>query len=425
MALQLTLFEDKHYRQFFPISMLRPVYLLRPGILPQWKKAKQHFPNTKLSFLCRTQIAPVLAETVPDVPVNIIKRERDDLLLLNGRIRNWGDLPAKIKESEYTRAWTAEGEVAAVLLKSGSLGELPPIAESQAIIDYVQDQNESIPRHTTDATLYSHLWEFVDDIETAIEADYRLIEPGFGPPSGLKVHDGAFFVNENDVFLGDDTEVLPGAVIDASHGPVCIGNSVRVEPHAALMGPCFVGSNSVVLAGKVTGSSIGHTSRVGGEIEESIFQSYVNKYHAGFIGHSYVGQWVNFGAMTTNSDLKNNYSSMRVSVNGEMVDSGSIKVGSFIGDHTKFGIGTMLNTGISIGVCCNIFGGSLVVDKEVPSFRWGGTDNWTDYKFNKAIETASRTTERRHVTLSDRETALLKLVAESALSDEGILDLDD
>ena len=158
-------------------------------------------------------------------------------------------------------------------------------------------------------------------------------------------------------------------------------------------------------------------------MEESIFQAYGNKYHAVFVGHSYVGQWVNFGAMTTNSDLKNNYSTIRVSVNGESIDTGSIKVGSLIGDHTKFGIGTLLNTGISVGVCCNIFGGSLVADKEVPSFRWGTTGDWTDYRCDKAVETAQRTTERRSVTLSDREIAVLRGIAAGERSDDGVLSL--
>jgi hypothetical protein len=150
----------------------------------------------------------------------------------------------------------------------------------------------------------------------------------------------------------------------------------------------------------------------------------VNKYHAGFIGHGYVGSWVNFGAMTTNSDLKNNYGTIRVSVNGEQIDTGSIKVGSLIGDHTKFGIGTLLNTGINIGVSCNIFGGTLITDKEVPSFQWGSTGNYVDYRFDKAIETIRKAAERRNVTLTAQEEALLQAIAEGARSEQGIIDFD-
>jgi len=177
-----------------------------------------------------------------------------------------------------------------------------------------------------------------------------------------------------------------------------------------------------VVAGKVSSSSIGHTCRVGGEVEESVFHSYVNKYHAGFIGHSYVGSWVNFGAMTTNSDLKNNYSGIRVTLNGDLIDTGSIKVGSFIGDHTKFGIGTLLTTGINIGVCCNIFGGTLITDKEVPSFSWGDSSGYQKYDVDKAVATANVTVGRRDVELSDQEESLLRKIADDSTEDEGVID---
>ena len=129
-------------------------------------------------------------------------------------------------------------------------------------------------------------------------------------------------VNPDDVYFDSGTQIRPAAVIDASNGPVYIGCNSRIESHAAVIGPCYIGPNSVVLAGLIAASSIGHTCRVGGEVEESIFHCYVNKYHAGFIGHSYVAPWVNFGAMTTNSDLKNNYSNIRVSLGGEALDTG-------------------------------------------------------------------------------------------------------
>jgi hypothetical protein len=125
--------------------------------------------------------------------------------------------------------------------------------------------------------------------------------------------------------------------------------------------------------------------------------------------------------MTTNSDLKNNYSPIRVSVGGKMVDTGSIKVGSFIGDHTKFGIGTLLNTGINIGICCNLFGGGLTTDKEIPSFSWGNTGKYHTYAFDKAIDAVQRSAERRNVTVSASEVELLKLVSHNGLSSAGVL----
>jgi hypothetical protein len=126
--------------------------------------------------------------------------------------------------------------------------------------------------------------------------------------------------------------------------------------------------------------------------------------------------------MTTNSDLKNNYSNIRVTQQGRSLDTGSIKVGSFIGDHTKFGIGTLLNTGINIGVGCNLFGGTLITDKEVPSFQWGNSSGYQEYQFDKAIKTMRATADRRNVTLSAGDETLLRALAENRVSDEGVVD---
>ncbi|MFH2050259.1 MAG: hypothetical protein ABIJ12_12525, partial [bacterium] len=115
---------------------------------------------------------------------------------------------------------------------------------------------------------------------------------------------------------------------------------------------------------------------------------------------------------------KNNYSNIRVSLNGNSIDTGLNKIGSFIGDHTKFGIGTLLNTGINIGVCCNIFGGGLITDKEIPSFKWGGNGSYIDYKFDKAIETAEVVMKRRGVEISEDEKVILEHLS------TGITDLD-
>jgi hypothetical protein len=148
----------------------------------------------------------------------------------------------------------------------------------------------------------------------------------------------------------------------------------------------------------------------------------VNKYHEGFIGHSYVGSWVNFGAMTTNSDLKNNYSNVRVMQNGEEVDTGSIKVGSFIGDFCRFGIGTLLNTGINIGVSSNIFGGTLVSDKEVKPFSWGSTGAYQRYEIEKAIATAETVCGRRDCRFLAQSAELMRAIFEDKISSEGTLE---
>ena len=161
-------------------------------------------------------------------------------------------------------------------------------------------------------------------------------------------------------------------VIDAEHGPVYLDEGVEVHPFTRIEGPCYVGRNSILLGCKCReGNSIGPMCRVGGEVEESIIHGYSNKYHDGFLGHAYVGQWVNLGAMTTNSDLKNDYSSVSIILDGRTpVSTGSTKVGALIGDHAKTSIGTLLNTGAYLGAMTIIATNGKLLPKFIPSFGW-------------------------------------------------------
>ena len=146
----------------------------------------------------------------------------------------------------------------------------------------------------------------------------------------------------------------------------------EIHPFTRIEGPCYIGKNSILLGAKCReGNSIGPMCRIGGEVEESIIHGYSNKYHDGFLGHAYVGQWVNLGAMTTNSDLKNDYSSVSVALDGKKpVDTGSTKVGALIGDHTKTSIGTLFNTGAYVGAMALIAATGKPLPKFIPSFAW-------------------------------------------------------
>jgi UDP-N-acetylglucosamine diphosphorylase/glucosamine-1-phosphate N-acetyltransferase len=422
---RICFFEDKNWRQFLPLTYLRPVYSLRAGILPLFRRVERFFEQPEISLCSRGLLAPVISAEFRDYPVNIIKRrEGQTVLFLNGRLRDYGNLPELVDKTRLVTKFTnQQGALVAMSFPDASVGGLPSIATQDQYVEYLQKNGGEAGEMETNATLYDWCWDLVADIDKEIADDFTHLRKNLAKSERVKVHDGVFALNADQIHLGSGVEILPGSFIDASHGPVFIGDNTRVESQVAIYGPCYIGPNSVVVAGKISGSSIGHTCRVGGEVEESVFQSYVNKYHAGFIGHSYVGSWVNFGAMTTNSDLKNNYSTIQVSVGGQLRDTGSIKIGSFVGDHTKFGIGTLLNTGINVGVCCNIYGGTLITDREVPSFRWGNSAGYEIYQFEKAIKTMRRTAERRNVDLSSAEESLLQDVYEDKTADSGVLEL--
>jgi len=422
MTLQICVYEDHQYGQFYPITSTRPVATMRAGILPLFRRAERFFDDYPLCLAVRDDVAGLVAVEHRDYPVNIIKRNPDQaVLFLNGRIREFADLPDLVRGTRLSTVFRNQGEVVAVLFDAEAVDEIGPVASPQDYVTLFHDQRADLAEFDTLATLYNYSWEIMGDIEKEVTADFRFLKSKVTGSKGGRVHQGSYILSPDQVYLGMATEVMPLSLLDASNGPICIGDNTRVEPQAALYGPCYIGPNSVVVAGKIVSSSIGHTCRVGGEVEESVFHSYINKYHAGFIGHSYIGSWVNFGAMTTNSDLKNNYTEIQVSVRGKPTATGLIKVGSFIGDHTKFGIGTLLNTGINVGVCCNIYGGGLVTDKEIGSFRWGDGPPWTEYRIDKALETVRRSMERRNIVLTGQEEALLRAIAEGRESDRGVI----
>ncbi|AMV37972.1 putative sugar nucleotidyl transferase [Planctomyces sp. SH-PL62] len=176
-----------------------------------------------------------------------------------------------------------------------------------------------------------------------------------GPSDRLRLHESA--------------RIDPYTVFDVTNGPIVVGPGVWVQPFTRVEGPCYIGPDSQLFRANIRGAvSIGPSCRIGGEVESTIIQGFSNKYHEGFLGHAYVGEWVNLGAITSNSDLRNDYGEVMVPLQGDPIPTGQAKVGCFIGDHTRTGMGSMLNTGTSIGVMCNVLPAGLLLPKHVPSF---------------------------------------------------------
>lgn len=228
-----------------------------------------------------------------------------------------------------------------------------------------------------------------------------------------KVYYGAYLLNQPNIFIGEGSAIKSGVVIDAEDGPVYIGKNVKIMPNSVIVGPCFIGDNSIIKIGAkiYQNTSIGDYCKAGGEIEGSIIHSYANKQHDGFLGHSYISPWCNLGADTNTSDLKNNYSNVKVNLNGNEIDTGLMFVGLIMGDHSKTSINTMLNSGTVCGVSSNIFGSGFP-QKNIPSFAWGGSESLVEYNFEKAIEVAKAVTKRRNIEFTSADEKLLKHVFE-------------
>jgi UDP-N-acetylglucosamine diphosphorylase/glucosamine-1-phosphate N-acetyltransferase len=176
-----------------------------------------------------------------------------------------------------------------------------------------------------------------------------------GPADRLSIHETA--------------RIDPYTVFDTTNGPITLGPNTWVQPFTRIEGPCAIGEQTQLFRANLRGSvTIGPTCRIGGEVEAAIVHGYSNKYHEGFLGHAYVGEWVNLGAITSNSDLRNDYGEVQVPLQGDPIPTGQAKVGCFIGDHTRTGMGSMLNTGTAIGVMCNVLPAGILLPKHVPSF---------------------------------------------------------
>ena len=207
------------------------------------------------------------------------------------------------------------------------------------------------------------------------------------------------------IVLGATVE--PGVVFDVRQGAVIVDQGAEVRSGTRLEGPLYVGPGSKVLGGFLRTSVFGPECRVHGEVSTSVFHGFANKSHEGFVGHSVVGQWVNLGAGTTTSNLKNTYGPVRLEVNGARIETGRMNVGSLIGDHVKTAIGSMLATGTVISSGANVFG-VTIPPKYVPPFAWGcaGSERMTEDGF---LRVAERVMGRRNVPFSPARRESLRL----------------
>jgi UDP-N-acetylglucosamine diphosphorylase/glucosamine-1-phosphate N-acetyltransferase len=208
-------------------------------------------------------------------------------------------------------------------------------------------------------------------------------------------------------------------VADTTQGPVVIDQDAVVTAFSRLEGPCYIGPGSHILGAKIrAGTTIGPQCRIGGEVEASIVQGHSNKYHDGFLGHSYVGEWVNLGAGTHNSDLRNDYGEVQVVLHGRAVRTGLTKVGCFLGDHTKTGLGTLLNTGTHAGVFCNLLPSGGFLPKYLPSFTsWWNGSLVENAEVPQLLTTATRVMARRGTTLNEVYAALYRQLYEDTAAD--------
>jgi len=397
MRAKIYLFEDPTVERFLPLVWLRPFLDLRIGITTFYEKWINAIGRID-GIVVRPYLAEYSSSLWPDLKVNEVSE--GIAIFLNARLN-----PYSVKVVDLEELKPNEG----VKDRWGNIAYFCAKVGEERVED-VRELFKKVSEWRTceDCNFLAGLEDLIKLNGYFLFEDFRRMYPrvSLKIPSDLRAFGEMIYIHE-------EAEVWPFVVIDAQEGPVVIEKGAKVFPYVFIKGPAFIGENSVIkpFTKIFENTTIGPVCKVGGEIESSVFHSYSNKQHDGFLGHSYVGQWVNLGADTVTSDLKNNYSNVKLRYVDREWDSGTQFLGSFLGDHVKTGINTMLNTGSIVGVFSNLFGKGYM-PKFVPSFSWGGSEGLTLHDLDKAIETAKRMMKRRNATMSKEYEMLVRKVFE-------------
>jgi len=402
---RIVFFEDAAAENFRPLTWLRPVFELRCGHYTVRERLLAAFPTAEWGVSIRPFLAESYAEEHPAAHVN---NERwlaaGPTLLVNGR---WLGDPAFLTSLTPREVVICDGVVAAIRVDAEEAAVLSSVPDWTNAITRLANSREAVTRP---GRLLAYPWHLIEANPAQLTNDFRARRRG--PTKANLNAQVAIQGRDADVFIDPSAEIDPFVVLDARSGPIWIDAGAKLQPFTRLEGPCYVGSGSQLFRANIReGTTIGPVCRVGGEVEESILHGYANKYHDGFLGHSYVCPWVNLGALSTNSDLKNDYSAVKVPLWGEPIDSGSTKVGCFIGDHSKTAICSLFNTGTSVGVMSMVLPGGELLPKHIPSYSryWHGTIEELP-GFDQALETARIAMSRRNCTLSPAGERLLRRV---------------
>ncbi len=366
------------WQQMLPLTYTRPISDLRIGVLTLRKK-------WELMLKSNVQVitAPYLMQkgniTLPE-----------EAIFINSSILPERTLARKIRTLKPAQALQDGGEIIAW---NGTLQQ-----SSQQFSAY-QWESPCIWLHRP--------WDLFLHNATAIERDFQLLTQGRTSTPLSKSN--RIIGDKKRIFL-EEGAIIEGATLNANGAMMYFGAGCEVMEGTMLRGAIAVGEHAVVKMGaKIYGATtIGDYAKVGGEINNSVIWGNSNKAHDGYLGNSVLGEWCNLGADTNNSNLKNDYGKVRMWSYAErgFIDTNLQFCGLIMGDHSKCGINTMFNTGTVVGVSCNIFGSDFP-PKHIPSFAWGGGEQFTDYRYDKAMETAARVLARRNQNLSDFDYDLL------------------
>jgi UDP-N-acetylglucosamine diphosphorylase/glucosamine-1-phosphate N-acetyltransferase len=389
----LIFFDDDVARHLEPLTLTRPVHDLRLGLATIGERWRQAVGAKRATGLIPAHLkglypepARPAAETLwinaryLPTPALVAAAARADLLVQGD------DIVAARTTASQTAAWLKAGRPEPRGRGRLIAGPLPVL------------------RHPWDLFLLA-----AEAI--AAEAAATSLPAGRGPG----FHAAAILDRPDQLVMHPTAIVEPGAILVAEEGPILLGPGARVMAGAMLRGPVAVGDQAIVRMGAriYGGTVIGPHCRVGGEVAATVFHSYSNKAHEGYVGNSVFGQWVNLGADTTASNLKMTYGSVKMLdwPTGLEIDTAAQFVGTVMGDHSKTGINSMLNTGTVCGVSSIIIGAGFPA-RAIPSFKWVQPGAVTDYRLDKALVDMERMMARRNVSLTSAYRRMMTAIYE-------------
>lgn len=422
----LCIFEDASFDRFFPLALSRPVQDLPFGGSTWADRIGSRIDHASRSILCRQELARITALSRPDWMINRVSEGR--ILFVNSRLQPFGPAPWG-DELEENQAVFEDGELLLAVCSGENARELARSLVARLSEDRVEERigsyasgegglEKSGPPWPPDGLEpvdrdlprpIGYLWDLVERNPEAIACDLESL--AWNRPAAAPLPDGVTREGDGALILEEGVRVRPGTVLDTGKGPIRLESGAVIEPLCFLQGPLQVGPETVLRASAriYAGTTLGPFCKIGGEVGETLIAGYSNKQHDGFLGHSVLGSWINLGAGTNNSDLKNTYGSIRFHLRGRSIDTGRMFFGAAIGDHAKTGIGSLLNTGTYLGFASSLYGAEIP-PKFVASYRWGSGTDLVEHDLDKAMDTARSAMIRRGVEMTSIHTELFRRV---------------
>ena len=401
--MNFVIFDDEKRSNFFPITLTRSTGDLRVGILKLRQRISNYFELPETNVIVSSELESIYKERHNDWKVNELSTV--ETIFINSRL--------KIDENTKNMIFALQLNKCIVngdtILAAKCIPKVHKIT-AENVTDLFSNLNKI---ENKDLKYWEFLWELIEENSVYIKRDFN--EVFYDKDNYFETELGTTVINPYNVWIGEGTSIKPGVVIDATDGPVVLDENVTIMANAVIIGPVYIGKGSTIKVGAkiYEGTSIGPVCKIGGEVEETIFQGYSNKQHDGFLGHSYLGEWINLGADTNNSDLRNDYLPVPLYFypKQKKVDTGCQFIGAVIGDHSKTGINCTINTGTVIGVGCNVVGSDMIMN-HVSSFSWGFMKTLVEQEFEKFCETAEAVKKRRKLKFSQAERDLYNKISE-------------